>query len=171
MSHKSLQGPLVLAIFPNRRGFGYALFEDVVSPVDWGMKWALEDEMPARLEQIRLLIHLFQPSVIVLQDCKAPSARCSQRVKCLIESTLTLARRRNVKVKLYSRADIRQCFAYYGARNKDEIARAIAEVLPEFAPRVPPMRKLWMTEDHRMGMFDALSLVFTYYAKEHIRPA
>ena len=54
------------------------------------------------------------------------------------------------------------------ARTKDEIARAIAKLLPEFAARVPPMRKLWMSEDYRMGLFDALSLVFTYYWREQL---
>ena len=78
----NMREPLVLSIFFNTRGFGYALFEADVASVDWG----------------------------------------------------------------------------------------IADVLPEFAPRVPPMRNLWKSEDYRMGLFDALSLTFTFYAKEHLNP-
>ena len=116
-----------------------------------------------------MLLHLLQPSVVVLQDCEGKLSRCTNRIEKLINRISALARTKHIKVYRYSRADIRACFAYYGARTKDEIARAIAKLLPEFAARVPPMRKLWMSEDYRMGLFDALSLVFTYYANEQLR--
>jgi len=31
---------------------------------------------------------------------------------------------------------------------------------------VPPKRKAWQSEHHHMGIFDAISLAFTYYAKD-----
>jgi hypothetical protein len=161
--------PLVLSLIFNTRGFGYALFEGVLAPVDWGIK-TIKDRQDY-FEQVRLLLHLFNPSVIVLQDCAGKLARCSKATRELIDRIAKLAGEKHIKVRRYSRTDIRTCFAFYGARNKDEIARAIAKQLPEFTPRVPPMRKLWMSEDYRMGLFDALSLMFTYYAKEHLRPA
>jgi hypothetical protein len=161
--------PLVLSIFFNTRGFGYALFEGVVAPVDWGIKTVKDKN--AYFEHVRLLLHLFEPSVIVVQGCTAKMARCTDAIQEVINRIAKLAKTKNIRVLRYSRADIRTCFAYYGAFNKDEIARATADVLPEFAPRVPPMRKLWKSEDYRIGLFDALSLVFTFYAKEHLSPA
>ena len=164
MKSTNLREPLVLSIIFNTRGFGYALFEGVLAPVDWGIKRIKDKE--EYLEQVRLLLHLFEPSVIVLQDCNGKLARCTKSIEELIDRIAKLAGEKRMHVLRYSRADIRACFAYNSARNKDEIARVIAKLLPEFAYRVPPMRKLWMSEDYRMGLFDALSLMFTYYANE-----
>ena len=170
MKSTKLREPLVLSIYFNTRGFGYALFEGVVAPVDWGIKTAQTKGVSDSLEKVRVLLHLLQPSVVVLQDCEGKLSRCTNRIEKLVNRISALARTNRIKVYRYSRGDIRACFAYYGARTKDEIARAIAKLLPEFAARVPPMRKLWMSEDYRMGLFDALSLVFTYYANEQLRP-
>ena len=166
MKSKNLREPLVLSIIFNTRGFGYALFEGVVAPVDWGIK-TVKDKNDY-FEHVRLLLHLFEPSVVVLQDCAGKLARCTDTIQRVVNSIAKLAKKKDIRILRYSRADIRASFAYYGAFNKDEIARAIADVLPEFAPRVPPMRKLWMREDYRMGLFDALSLAFTFYSKEHL---
>ena len=171
MNSTKLREPLVLSIYLNSRGFGYALFEGVIAPVDWGIKTAQTKGIADCLEKVRVHLHLLQPSVVVLQDCEGQLSRCTKRVGKLINRISALAETKRIRVFRYSRADIRECFAYYGARTKDEIARAIAKRLPEFAPRVPPMRKLWMSEDYRMGLFDALSLVFTCYVSEHFRPA
>ncbi len=47
--------------------------------------------------------------------------------------------------------------------NKDRMARTVAEHLPALAVSVPPIRKLWMSEDQRMAIFDAVSFALTYY--------
>lgn len=169
MKPDDVKEPLVLSVFLSTRGFGYALFEGVVAPVDWGIKTlrAKRDYV----EQVRLLLHLFNPSVVVLQDCEGKLSRCTTVIRKLIEQIAALAGRKGIRVLRYSRADIRSCFFYYGAQSKDEIARAIAQVLPEFAPHVPPMRGIWRSEGYWMRLFDALSLMFTYYANEHLRPA
>jgi len=51
---------------------------------------------------------------------------------------------------------VKQAFAEAGARNKYEIAVAIANNFPELAPRVSRFRKAWMSEDYRMSIFDAV---------------
>lgn len=170
MNSNKLQEPLVLAIYLNTRGFSYALFEGVLAPVDWGIKTAETKGVADCLEKVRLLLHLLQPSVVVLQDCDGKLSRCTDRIEELIDLIAALAKANGVKVFRYAREDIRGCFAYYSARTKAEIARAIAKLLPEFAPHVPPLRKLWKSEHYRTGLFDALSLVFTYYAREQLQP-
>lgn len=168
MSEISIKEPMVLALYFNSRGFGYALFEGIMDPVDWGIKTRSGAAVATTVEQVRLLLHLFQPSVVVLQQCNASLMHCSERVKEQIAQVVALAGSKRIKVRQYSRVDIRACFLYDGARTKDEIARAIAKRLPEFQSRVPPMRKPWMREDYHMGLFDAIALVFTYYSKEHV---
>ena len=166
-SHK-LKEPLVLSFFFNTNGFGYAVFEGVVAPVDWGIK---EVEKKADYyEQARLILHLFDPTVIVLQDCAGALSRCTDFIRRLVAKVAALAKKKGIRVVRYSRADIRTCFAYYGARSKDEIAREIAKLLPEFERLVPRMRGAWRREHYRMVLFDALALATTYYANELLRP-
>ena len=57
-------------------------------------------------------------------------------------------------------------FDQFGVKNKFGIAKMICERLPVFEKRLPPERKPWMAEDPRMNLFDAVSLVVTYYFLE-----
>lgn len=52
-----------------------------------------------------------------------------------------------------------------GAANKHQIATAVVQKFPELAPRLPPDRKPWMSEDPRMAMFNAVALALTYFEK------
>jgi hypothetical protein len=60
----------------------------------------------------------------------------------------------------FSRAAVRACF---GLGTKRQIAEAIAREFPELGPRLPPVRKIWMSEDRRMGIFDAVSLAVSFF--------
>jgi len=169
MNATQLREPLVLSLYLNTRGVSFALFEGVSAPVDWGIK-----TLPKKkdyVEQARLLLHLYKPKVLILQECKGKLARCTKVIARLIDAIAKLAREKRIRVYRYTREEIRSCFAYYGARTKDEIAREIAKLFPEFEPYVPPMRGIWCSEAYRMRLFDALALVITYYAKEHLRPS
>ena len=60
----------------------------------------------------------------------------------------------------FSRAEVRTGF---GLATKRQIAEAIAREFPELEPRLPPVRKIWMSEDRRMSIFDAVSLAITFF--------
>jgi hypothetical protein len=49
--------------------------------------------------------------------------------------------------------------------NKYEIACAVAERLPELAPRLAPKRRIWQSEDYRMSIFDAAALGVAYFSR------
>ena len=49
---------------------------------------------------------------------------------------------------------------------KREIAEAIVREFPELEPRLPPVRKIWMSEDVRMSIFDAAALAITFFDKK-----
>ena len=66
MKSKNMREPLVLSIFFSTRGFGYALFEDVLATVDWGIK-RIKDKKEC-LEQVRLLL------LSVVEDRQARNA-------------------------------------------------------------------------------------------------
>ena len=60
---------------------------------------------------------------------------------------------------------MKQFFAEYSAETKFEIATTIGKQFPELAPRVPPFRKPWMSEDYRMSIFDAVAFATSYFSK------
>jgi hypothetical protein len=68
-------------------------------------------------------------------------------------------------VYAYTRKDVCDAFGYLGAVNKQIIAEAIAKHVPAFERYVPPPRKPWMTEDGRMGIFDAAALGLVFFQK------
>ena len=51
-----------------------------------------------------------------------------------------------------------------------EVARAVADHLPELAPRLPPRRKPWMSQDERMSIFEAVAFGLTFYHSITPRP-
>ena len=63
----------------------------------------------------------------------------------------------------YSRTRVRELFASHGATTKHAIAEIIAKHVPAFERYLPPPRKLWMSEDSRMSLFDAAALALTFF--------
>jgi len=60
---------------------------------------------------------------------------------------------------------------YYGAETKYEIAQAVAGIIPAFKHRLPPIRKIWQSEDERQSLFDAASLGIAYYVTTNCHEA
>jgi hypothetical protein len=52
-----------------------------------------------------------------------------------------------------------------GFANKQMLAGLIAKHIPAFERHVPPPRKPWMSEDARMGLFDAAALALVFFQK------
>ena len=164
MHHAQWDGR-VLSVYVTTRGIAYAVFEGPQSPIDWGVKGLNGDQKnPKGVKVVRTLIEQFQPDALVIEDCAAKGSRRSVRIRRLYRSIEALAASQVIEVHRYSRAQLRQCFDEgFGARRKQEIAQTIATLLPELAHRIPPVRKLWQSEDPRMGIFDAASLVFAFF--------
>jgi len=80
-----------------------------------------------------------------------------------------LAAWQNIKAQSMSPAKVKRVFLAFGARTKQEIARVVADQLPELAPRLPRVRKPWMSEDYRMAIFDAAAFALTYYYSRPVR--
>jgi hypothetical protein len=169
MTTHKLSKETVLALYFNTIGFGYAVFEGITLPVDWQVRRAKDSQDSRFGSQVRELLEQFDPTVIVIRKCLGKEQwPCSDRTKQRIRQVKALAKRRSIQVCDYSRADIRQCFLRYGATNKDEIARAIGEIVPDFHHLVPPIRRFWENEQYVMGVFDAISLIITFYWAERL---
>jgi Holliday junction resolvasome RuvABC endonuclease subunit len=158
MSRAYTKNIRVLAIDPSTRGFGFAILEGPHRLVDWGVKETRTDKNRRALASVADLIEIYQPAVLVVEDYVGKGSRRCGRVVDLIDDISTLALKRKVKVKRFSRTKIKQAFSESNASNKYEIALDIANRFPELAPRLPRFRKPWMSEDYRMSIFDAVAL-------------
>jgi Holliday junction resolvasome RuvABC endonuclease subunit len=163
MIHKRSSAELVFAVFPSTKGFGYVVFEGPRSLLDWGVKGARGGRKNAQsLQRIRELLIFYRPDVLVLEDYEGRSSRRAKRIQQLIDAITALAAAEGVATTSFSRAEIRACFSPTGSTTKRHIAEAIARKFPELEPRLPPVRKIWMSEDARMNIFDAAALAMTF---------
>jgi hypothetical protein len=161
MTCKQSIDDLVLAVFPSTRGFGYALFEGPHALVDWGVKNArCSQKNRESLQKLRELLAFYHPDVVVLEDYQGRGSRRAKRVQTLIKLTAALASQEGITAASFSRAEVRSRF---GLNTKRKIAEAVVREFPELEPRLPPIRKIWMSEDPRMSIFDAVSLAITFF--------
>jgi Holliday junction resolvasome RuvABC endonuclease subunit len=164
MNHRSNREIRVLAIDPSTRGFGYSVIEGPNLLIDWGVKETKTDKNRRSLKIVAELIEQYEPDVLVLENYAGKGSRRCRRVAELVDEISKLAMKREVKVRSFSRAEVRRAFTASAAKTKYEIAIAIAKRFPELAPRLPRFRKPWMSEDYRMSIFDAVGLGLAFQA-------
>ena len=158
---------LVLAMYPSTRGFGFAIFKGPSRPIDWGIKDVRDDKNVNCLSKIRDLIEFYEPEVVVTEDYAEKRSRRCKRIQALLKSIAHLAEEKGIINHRVPRTTIRSFYSPFGARTKYERAKLIAEQFPEFELQLPPPRKIWMSEDPRMGIFEAAALALAYwYGKE-----
>jgi hypothetical protein len=157
---------LVLGLAPTTRGVGFVVFEDIDSPVDWGVKEVRQQKNKGALAWAEELFLRYQPAVLVVEDCQAPGSRREPRICKLLDAIVEKARRRRITVHCYSRATVIQMFKARGAHNKDDIAAAIVELIPELGQELPRRRRIWESEHYTMAVFEAAALAMTYYRFE-----
>lgn len=150
---------LVMAIFPNTRGFGYAVFEGLL-PVDWGVSDVRgRNRDHVCLRRITALLRKYDPDVLLLRD---PAGTRGPRVAALIKDIANLPRPPNTVCLAISRTDVRGAFNYLKRPTRQMIARAIGDRIPFLDLLVPRPRKIWNSENRHMGLFDAVALALTY---------
>jgi hypothetical protein len=157
---------LVLSVYLNTRGVAFVLFESALSPFDWGVKEVRGRRKHSRaLAKIITILNRYEPGVLVLQDTSSNGTPRAHRVAELNAAIAELGEGRGIPVYAYSREYVRRAFGYLGTTNKQIIAEVIAKHIPAFERYVPPPRKPWMSEDARMGLFDAAALALVFFQK------
>jgi hypothetical protein len=155
--------PRVVAIDPTSRGFGYAVLEGPGFLVDWGTKDAGRADDAKSLFHTAALIKHYRPDVVVLEDTRDAASRRCERVRNLIATVERFALDAGIAVTLIARHQVQHLFGASAATTKYRVASLIAGHFAELAPRVPPIRKPWMSEDARMSIFDAVAFALTYF--------
>lgn len=158
----SLNVQRIIAVDPTPYGFAYAVLEGPERLVDWGTAWVNVKEMNAgNLNRLRRLLEFYEPDVLVLEDPEGDGSRRCERIRRLLRGCRKLATEHRVRVRSFSRAHVRSAIGVY---TKEAIAWRVAARFTELAHRLPPHRKIWMSEDPRMNLFDAVSFALTYFA-------
>ena len=159
-----LRPSLITAIYLNSRGFGFALFEGPIAPLDWGtVEIRGKEKREKLLARVDAVFARHRPDVVVLQDTSERGTHRPHRIRRLNETIAVRAEGHGFPVRFFSRNDVRRCFAYLQTVSKDTIAAAIAKHIPALERFLPPPRKLWKSEDARMGIFDAAALATTFF--------
>jgi len=152
-----------LAIDPTSRGFGFAVLEGPGTLVDWGVRSVPRTPRKVAQGKLRELITLYRPDVLVVEDCTTPSTRRRTRVRQLLDDLARMAKEAHLQTHRISVHQVHKLFAPKGRTTKHGIASAIAEHFPELSSRLPPERKIYMSEAERMAIFDATAFGLTYY--------
>lgn len=155
---------LVLSIYLNTRGFAFIVFEGPLAPFDWGIR---EMRGPGKyklcLTRIMQLFERYALNVLVIQDTSKHGTERAPWISNLNAAIAAFAKHRDVPVFAYSREQVRVVFEPYECPNKQRLAELIAKHIPTFEQYVPPPRKPWMSEDRRIGLFDAAALALTFF--------
>lgn len=162
--YEALERDRVLAVDPVSQGFGFVVLE--VGPlqlVDWGVRHCDRRRPDARASAIARLLVRYEPSVLVIEDAREARALRAVALEDFVSDIGEALIASPVAVHMYTRNDIRKAFRESGAITKEQIARTLVGRFPELAPQEPRRRRAWDSEDSRMSIFDALSLVAAHF--------
>lgn len=149
----------IISIYPNTLGFGYVILNEKGEILDYGVVSIRPVQNDKCLTKIKEIACYYQPGILILEDYK--NSNKSERVKQLIEKICDCGKS-NLKIHRYSKDQIKNTFDVFGAKNKYEISKRIAEVYPQLNSKLPEKRKAWETENYYQGIFDAMALVLTH---------
>src|ERR1044072_967316 len=156
---------LVLAVHPTSRGFGWALFENPVLPVDWGLATVKVERSARSLARFVRLLDRYEPQVVAFEAFEERSARRHERIRELCQDMIEVANKRGISTPVYSRDTICACFERSGRKTRHGIALSVADQIEIFRHRLPRERRRWGEgEDVRQSLFDAVALALTHFA-------
>ena len=148
------------------RSFGFAVFEGPKRLIDWGARSFRQGvnavKVPAS-EKFGALLDASCPDAIVLRE-RNRDRNAKRRV--LRRTILEEATQRGIPTRLLARRAVQDAFVGMN-HNKYRIAAALAERLPELAPRLPIAHKIWMSEAYSLSVFDAVAIGIAYFNREN----
>ena len=150
--------PITIAFDTTSGGFAFAVLQGRETLLDWACSQAIKTKPDAWRGRVEKLFARYEPDLIVLPDVE--DSHRGKWAKQFMSEIASLAKAHGIDVRLVSRHDVQKKFSISGS-TKYEIAVAVSRVFPELAPRLPRQRKPWMSEDRRMGIFDAMSFALT----------
>ena len=156
---------LILAVYPNARGFAFVLFEEQ-RLVDWGIVEASAKEREEHsFRKINKLIQRFRPDTLVLRE------EAKSRQGALFQRIMEIARDTELPTSVIARKEVRRAFASLSKPTRRAIVAEIVERFPMLRLFDPGPRKIWDSEKRQMGLFDATALVLAFFVRPIDPPA
>jgi hypothetical protein len=152
----------LLAVDPFSRGVGFAVLEGPDNLIDFGLKRTGRADNGRSMRMVETLIGRFNPDVLALEDWRAAGSRRCGRVQQLLQRITTLDMK-GIRVRLIARHQLRRIGRLPEVCTKYGRACILVERFPELHPFLPPVRKPWMAEDDRMGIFDAAAFALACF--------
>jgi nucleoid-associated protein YgaU len=149
---------IILSLYPNRLGFGYACAQMPHKLLDHGIlnvRPATNDKVMGHINRFATY---FRPTILLLRD-----GSHADRMEQLSDDIEAYAKESGIPVFRYTRKQISDVFELFGATTKLEIAQKIIEKFPELEDRKPSIRKPWLPESYNMGIFDAIALAVVHH--------
>ena len=164
MNETRTNTPSVLALYPSARGMAHIFFKAAHIPTNWSLKEIRGDEKnTVAIAVVTELLNRYAPEVLVIEETKEKKCKRSPRICALHNAIAKAAKAQGIPVVRYTKGAVRE---YLGVHTKYDTAHAVAKRIPALAPKLPPVRKIWMCEDHRQHLFDAAALALMHYATE-----
>ena len=156
----------ILALEIRPRVTGFAVFDEQCHLLDWGRRIhrVKRGELQRVVaKKIAALLNDQQPSMIVVRMRNLQSSPAREKIRVILRVTRREAKKHSITVQMIPPSVIKQFFASRHCNSKHERSTLIARWYPELAWKLPPKRKVWKSEDHRMAIFDAVAsaLAFT----------
>jgi len=165
---KGRRSERVMTVFPNKCGIGHAVFESPRFPVEWGICDVRGDDRHRKaVSRIKRLVDRYSPDMLVLRDLADIRLKRGRRHYRLLKALEELGKSRGISTMRFSRAEIRRSFDSLRSPSRHAIVHAIVAQIPTFEAYIPPVRKIWQTEDRRMVLFDAAALALAFYRTQN----
>ena len=144
--------------------YGYAVSQAKDSLLTCGTAKLRRFDAQKYLGGIQEIIAFYKPQTIVIRDPDTSFAKCSERVRSLIEEIEILACGKRIAVHRIPRAEINRAFKVEdGKMNKHKVAEQIGERFPAYQRLQPKRRRFFDSPDYHTTTYDAIALLLTYY--------
>jgi len=160
---RTAQREIVLALYPTARGFGWALFEAPLSPIDWGLAKSGSEGNAKLLRRFSRICKRYSPTVLVLEEFRDDAFRRGPRIHALCDVITREGSASGMNVVCFQRAFIRKVFSRFGASTRFEIGEYIRRKIDSLGHHTPRKRAIWENADLRQNLFDAAALALVYF--------
>ena len=157
----------VVALAPVSRGFGVFVVDAMGKAIDWRVREIRDAKhRNARCQAAAdQLLDEFRPTIMVIEDHRAPGSRRHPRIQELLDLFAELGVANNISVARYATHEVRIALGLPPRANKHKIAVAVAKHFPALERRLPKPKRIWETEAHAMAMFQAGALALTHLGR------
>lgn len=120
-----------IVLYPNTRGFAYAVMESPLELIDWKVYELKKMDTNRILSKMREIIVSFAPATLVLEDTNCSLCRKGAQTKQIIRTIAAWAKKSGTHVEFYSRKQVRDVFERWHSKTKYEISEVICKNIPE----------------------------------------